>query len=793
MFNKMKKSILTTIAILATNLLLAHPTPCSLPPAPYSLLLTPYYNDSTETQHANLEEITVTSTRVNNPGTLSKQEIKSEALQLSNTGVNLPFLLQMTPSLVATSDDGLGIGYTYFRIRGTDHTRINTTINGVPLNDSESQTVFWVNMTDIASSTNSVEIQRGVGTSTNGSAAFGASVNMQTAKATSEPYAQLAFNGGMYNTFREEAKIGTGIMPSGFAFDARISKVNSDGYLERAFSDLLSYYTSASWYGDQTMLKLLFFGGNERTYMAWDGVSAEDLASNRRYNPAGQYIDDEGNIAYYDNQTDNYAQQHTQLHLTHQFSSSWDINAALHYTHGAGYYEQYKCDANLSDYGITPNPSLLTPNSSDLVRQKHLANHFYGVVVAANYHSSKLQASFGGGANNYNGNHWGNVIWLRTPYQNSQLSTLDSQLSEYYRSRGDKFDANIYAKANWQATKTLNLYADMQYRHINYQINGVNDEDLSILNIHKTYNFFNPKAGISYINQSHTGYFNFAVANREPSRTNFTESGINDSPLPERLYDYEFGYQYLHKRWGAGANFYFMDYYNQLVLTGQYSDVGAYLTKNVDRSYRLGVELTAGVELTQWLRWDINTTLSINKILNYSDWVDDWSADFSVPSVAEHGGQVLVHYGTTDISFSPNIIAGSNIQFHHKGFQANLLTNYVGHQYLNNTSNRNAMLDDYCVTNLRFAYILYFEQSEKFISENSVREKNNSSFPIKNISFNILINNLFNTRYESNGGVYTYFEGPDSNGNYLPQDQHHTPWYYPQAGINLHAGFTINF
>ena len=236
-----------------------------------------------------------------------------------------------------------------------------------------------------------------------------------------------------------------------------------------------------------------------------------------------------------------------------------------------------------------------------------------------------------------------------------------------------------------------------------------------------------------------------------------------------------------------------MDYYNQLVLTGQYSDVGAYLTKNVDRSYRLGVELTAGVELSQWLRWDINTTLSINKILNYSDWVDDWSADFSVPSVAEHGGQVLVHYGTTDISFSPNIIAGSNIQFHHKGFQANLLTNYVGHQYLNNTSNRNAMLDDYCVTNLRFAYILYFEQSEKFISVNSVREKNNSSFPIKNISFNILINNLFNTRYESNGGVYTYFEGPDSNGNYLPQDQHHTPWYYPQAGINLHAGFTINF
>ena len=788
MFNKMKKSILTTIAILATNLLLAHPTPCSLPTAPYSLLLTPYYNDSSETQHATLEEITVTSTRVSNPGTLSKQEIKSDALQLSNTGVNLPFLLQMTPSLVATSDDGLGIGYTYFRIRGTDHTRINTTINGVPLNDSESQTVFWVNITDIASSTNSVEIQRGVGTSTNGSAAFGASVNMQTSKASSEPYAQLSFNGGMYNTFREEAKIGTGIMPSGFAFDARISKVNSDGYLERAFSDLLSYYSSASWYGDQTMLKLLFFGGNERTYMAWDGVSAEDLANNRRYNPAGQYIDDNGNIAYYDNQTDNYAQQHAQLHITHKFNTKWDINAALHYTHGAGYYEQYKCDANLADYGI------LADLKSDLVRQKHLGNHFYGAVAAANYHSTQLQASLGGGINNYNGNHWGNVIWLRTPptLNNSSFLTPHSSFPiEYYRNQGNKLDANIYAKANYLITTGLNLYTDLQYRHINYRINGINDEDLTPINLHKQYHFFNPKAGISYIHQSHTAYFNFAIANREPSRTNFTESGINNIPLPERLYDYELGYQYLHKRWGIGANFYFMDYYNQLVLTGQYSDVGAYLTKNVSRSYRIGVELTAGVEITKWLRWDVNATFATNKIIDFSDWVDDWSANWSDPIVTKHGGQVLVNYGTTDISFSPNIIAGSNIQFHYAGFEANLLTNYVGRQYLDNTSNPNAMLNDYCVTNLRLAYTL---NCPPVLGGRAQRvEGVNSSFPIKNISFFILINNLFNTQYESNGGVYSYFKGPDLNDNYLPHNQHHTPWYYPQAGINLHAGFTINF
>jgi len=561
-----------------------------------------------------------------------------------------------------------------------------------------------------------------------------------------------------------------------------VSKVNSDGYLERAYSDLLSYYTSGAWYGEQTMVKLLFFGGTETTYMAWDGVSADDLKTNRRYNPAGQYIDDDGNIAYYDNQTDNYAQQHVQLHATHKFNANWDLNAALHYTHGAGYYEQYKCDAKFSAYGLDNyiNDAGEEIKRSDLVRQKHLGNHFYGGVAAINYRNSQVQASLGGGANNYNGNHWGNVIWLR----NYPLPTKKDY--EYYRSRGDKFDANIYVKANWEITQGLNLYGDLQYRHIDYKIKGINDEDLSELDVHKTYNFFNPKAGISYVNQGHTGYFNFAVANREPSRANFTEAGVNDIPLPERLYDYEFGYQYLHRRFGVGANFYFMDYYNQLVLTGQYSDVGAYLTKNVDRSYRMGVELTAGVEITKWLRWDVNATLSMNKIINFSDWADDWYADWEDPVVAEHGGQVLVNYGTTNISFSPNIIAGSNIQFDYKGIQANLLTNYVGKQYLDNTNNRNAMLDDYCVSNLRLAYTLQ-------ITDNRVQSTDNRYQFIKSITFNVLLNNLFNTRYESNGGVYGYFEGADANGNYPPENQKHTPWYYAQAGINVHAGFTINF
>lgn len=728
-------------------------------------------NDTTFTKVTELDEVTVISTRIGNSASLATKKVTAKDLQLTNTGTNLPYLLQNTPSLVVTSDDGLGIGYTYFRIRGTDHTRINMTVNGVPLNDSESQTVFWVNMTDMASSINSIDVQRGVGTSTNGAAAFGASINMQTNKSEQSPYAQISFNGGMYNTFREEAKIGTGVMPGGFAFDARVSKVDSKGFLERAFSNLFSYNTSAAWYGTNSMVKLIVFGGNERTYMAWDGVSAEDLETNRRYNPAGKYTDDNGNVAYYDNQTDNYQQNHVQLHATHTFNSHWNLNAALHYTKGGGYYEQYKEEAKFASYGLENyvDENGDKQKKSDLVRQKHLDNHFYGGVAAVNFKNSALQASLGGGVNNYNGQHFGNVLWLRN-YPNPVEKDY-----EYYRNRGDKFDANIYIKANWEIFKGFNLYGDVQYRHIDYKIKGINDEDLQEMEINRKYNFVNPKAGISYVNNGHSTYFNFAIANREPGRSNFTESGINDVPLPERLYDYELGYQYLHKRFGIGVNLYFMDYYNQLVLTGQYSDVGACLTKNVARSYRTGAEITAGVEITKWLRWDLNATLSLNKIKDYSDFVDDWNADWDNPETVANGGQVKMEYGNTNISFSPNVMAGSNIQFNVKGFGANIMTNYVGKQYLDNTSNKNAMLNDYCVTNLRLAYTLKFNKIAK------------------DITFNVQINNLFNTKYESNGGAYSYFEGGDKNGEFKAENQKYIPWYYAQAGINVHAGFTLNF
>lgn len=725
-------------------------------------------NDSIELSR-DLEEIVVSSTRMGGKTSQTAETFTADKLEKRNIGVNLPYLLSGTPSLIVTSDDGLGVGYTYFRVRGTDQNRINMTINGVPLNDSESQTVFWVNMTDLAASMNSVNVQRGVGSSTNGASAFGASVNMQTAKTTKNPYAQIDFNGGMYNTFRESVKFGTGLMKNGFSFDARFSKVNSDGYVERAFSDLYSYYASGAWYGMNTMVKLMAFGGGEKTYMAWDGIDSTTLADNRRYNPAGHYIDDNGNDAFYDNQTDNYRQNHFQLHASHIFNARWNLNAALHYTYGNGYYEQYKENKKFAEYGL-PNFIDSLGNcikKSDIVRRKNLKNHFYGGVLAVNYTHRKVNASLGGAVNTYQGDHFGNVIWVRTYNQSIP------QDFEYYRSQGNKFEANVYLKADWQIIKGLNLFGDLQYRYINYQIEGINDENLEEIPVHEQFHFFNPKAGISYTNSGHTAYFNFAIANREPNRQNYTEAGPNDLPLSERLYDYELGYTYTHRLFFIGANLYFMDYDNQLVLTGKYSDTGAYLTKNVKDSYRTGIELTFGVQPCSWFSWNGNITLSRNKIKNYSDWVDDWDADWNQPEVVANNGQVLVNYGTTDISFSPNITAGSNFQFDIKGFNAQLQTNYVGEQFLDNTMNAAAKLDDYCVTNLRLAYTIPIKKV------------------IKNLTVNVQMNNLFNTLYVSNGGTYSYFEG--ASGDFSPSRQKYMPWFYAQAGFNIHAGFSITF
>ena len=711
-----------------------------------------------------------------------------EQLNQSNTGQNLPFLLSATPALVATSDDGLGVGYTYFRIRGTDHTRINMTLNDVPLNDSESQTVFWVNMTDMASSMSSLNVQRGVGTSTNGSASFGASINMSTSSPdrliASSPDRLIAssvgisFNGGMYNTFREMINAHI-VLPNQWRANARFSKVNSDGFLYRTASDLYSYYGDLGWYGAKTEVVGRFFGGSEKTGMGWDGVDYNTAygidGADRRYNPAGEYTttaaDGSDSTAYYPNQTDNYAQQHAQLSVLHRFTPQWSLSATAHYTHGAGYYEQYK-RKKLSYWGLplASSSNSLIASSPDTkaygMYRKHLDNHFFGGVVAAKYISEPVDVQFGGAANYYMGEHFGTLNYLE--------DTLVLPINyEYYRNNARKTDANIYAKANWRiinhAQEQLSLYADLQYRYVRYERNGMNDEDMTDLPLEVNFHFFNPKAGLTYQNRGHLLAASFAIANREPSRNNYKENVLYDAstgeytglPHAERLYDYELGYTYSHPRFAIGANLYFMDYDNQLVLTGEYNEVGAYKTKNVKDSYRMGAELTAGVKITNWLRWDGNLVASRNKILNYHQYIDLYDDQDNWNWV----GQDSV-VGTTTIAFSPTITASSLFTFDVAGFTATVQTNVVSKQYLDNTQDENAMLRAYSTTNLNLQYRLPLPDSR---------------FP--DIRLLCQINNIFNAKYANNGGAEA--------SRFM--DGSRCCWYYAQAGINVHAGFIVEF
>ena len=723
-------------------------------------------NTDTLTLVRNLDEVIVNAPVAqvtNNYASLS-----NEQLNRSNVGQNLPYLLSTTPALIATSDDGLGVGYTYFRIRGTDHTRINMTVNDVPLNDSESQTVFWVNMTDMSSSMSSIQVQRGVGSSTNGSASFGGSINMQTygrqmtAVDDSVSHVTLGFNGGMYNTFREMLSANI-VLPNQWQANARFSKVNSDGFLYRTASDLYSYYGDLGWYGSHTQVVARFFGGSEKTGMGWDGVdhaTAYGLnGADRRYNPAGEYtttaIDGSDSTAYYPNQTDNYAQQHAQLTFNHRFTPQWLLSATAHYTHGAGYYEQYK-RKKLSYWGLPYS------HKAYGMYRKHLDNHFFGGVLTARYISEPLDLQFGGAVNHYIGEHFGTLHYLE--------DTLVLPVNyEYYRNDAKKTDANIYAKANWRVInrgqEKLSLYADLQYRYVRYERNGVNDEDMTNLPLEVNFHFFNPKAGLTYQNRGHLFSASFAIANREPNRNNYKENVLFDAatgdyvglPHAERLYDYEVGYTYSHSRFALGANLYFMDYDNQLVLTGEYNDVGAYKTKNVKDSYRMGVELTAGVKIFDWLRWDGNLVASRNKILNYHQYVDlyDNQSDWNWI------GQDSV-VGTTTIAFSPSITALSLFTFDVADFTATIQTSVVGKQYLDNTEDENASMRAYSTTNINLQYLLPVKLEIRLLCQ---------------------VNNIFNAKYANNGGAEASRFADGSR----------CCWYYAQAGINVHAGFNITF
>lgn len=703
------------------------------------------------------EEAIIQSTRAGNKAPFASSTIDKEAIDHLNQGRDMPFILDQIPATVSTSDAGTGIGYSSFRIRGTDMTRINITVNGIPLNDAESQSVFWVNMPDFASSVGSLQVQRGVGTSTNGAAAFGASVNMQTSAPSTLPYGQIDNAIGSFNTFQHSVTAGTGLIDGKWAVDARLSKISSDGFIDRASSDLKSFYVSSGYYGTNTILKLNVLSGLEKTYQAWDGIPSSMLDSTRTYNPMGMYYDKDGNVHFYDNETDNYQQDHYQLLLAQRFSSKVTANLALHYTRGRGYYEQYKEDQAFEDYGIKPlelvsplNGDTVTVENSDMIRTKNLENHFYGYTWSVNYEpANRLQLVAGGSGNIYDGDHFGDVIW-------AEYAATSGYNYQWYKGTGTKKDLNFFAKANYQTTNRLSLFADLQLRSINYEITGIDDDLRDIAQTHD-FLFFNPKAGAFFdLHSNGSLYASMAIAHREPNRDNYTDADPSKpAPTAECLYDYEAGYHFDNQKIAFNANLYYMYYHNQLILTGQINDVGAAIMTNVPESYRTGMELSGLFKFNDRISLNVNAAFSNNKINNFVEWVDDWD---------NWGEQIVDSLGKTDLAFSPNMVAGAALIWSpFENFVASLNSKYVSKQYIDNTASDDRSLDSYLVNNLKISYSV----KPKFVKE---------------LVLNLAINNLLNEEYETNAWVYRYY----TEGTYGKMDG-----YFPQAGINLMAGLTI--
>ena len=719
----------------------------------------------------NLQEVEVISTRATTKTPVAYSNMSKEQINEFNFGQDIPWLLTLTPSVIATSDAGTGIGYTGFSVRGTNANRINVTANGIPLNDAESHGVFWVNMPDFASSLQDMQVQRGVGTSTNGAGAFGASINMKTENTSLVPFAELDGGYGSFNTAKATFKIGSGILNDHWTFDARLSSITSDGFINRASVDLKSYFAQGSYFNDNSLVKFVTFGGKEKTYHAWDGVPGDILfptdnsKPNRKYSPSGYMGDDEnGNPLYYDNQTDNYEQTHYQLSLLQMINQNLNLNIALHYTRGLGYYEEYRQNRTLEEYGLKDfELNGETIKKSDLVRQKQLDNHFGGAIFSLDYNKDRWNVSLGGGGNRYDGKHFGYVTWVKN-YANDSGFFPEHV---YYRNKGKKTDLNVYLKGNYQLSNKLSLYGDIQYRRVDYKINGQNDEwdeinsEMQKLNVHKKFDFVNPKTGLFYqINKENNVYGSFAMAHREPNRNNYTDAGKDEIPKAERLMDYELGYKYDNRTFTAGVNLYFMKYKDQLILTGKVNEIGEALTSNAPESYRMGIELLAEAKITSCLYWNGNLTLSQNKIKDYTEYVDDW----------ETGDMYANYIGTTTISYSPSVIANSLFSFKHKSWNAALQSSFVGKQYLDNSTSDDRKIDSYFVSNLKLGH--------------SFKLKG-----VKSMELNLLVNNLFNEKYESNGYVwYSWFEGSGDNrvrGNDLR--------YFPQAGTNVMANMAVRF
>ncbi len=685
-----------------------------------------------------------------------------------STGKDMPYILQQTPSIISSSDGGNGIGYTSLRLRGSDVKAINVTMNGIPINDAESHTVIWANMPDISSSMESIQIQRGVGTSSNGSASFGGSINLESTTLSEESYAEVNNSIGSFNSRKHTVKVGSGLIDEHFAFEGRLSQLNTEGYIDRAEAKLQSYYTSGAYYGENTTIKAIVFGGAEKTYQSWYGTpeskfkndrnAIEDYAVRNGYsaehtanllNSGRSY-----NYYLYGNQIDNYQQNHYQLHFTHEFSKAFTANLSFHYTKGEGFFEEYQENDALEFYNLD---SLFIGNdtisNTDLVRRRWLDNDFYGFVFSTIYQANnKLSFNLGGGLNNYEGEHFGEVIWAK--FASNSLAT-----DKYYYNKGDKLDGNIFLKSNYQLSNKVKVFADLQLRNIHYKVKGV-DNDQRPLDIDETFLFFNPKIGVNWkVDPYNSFYIYMGIANREPNRADFKDYPINapptDASKSERLNNLELGYEHRKNNYFLMANYFLMDYKNQLVNTGHLNDVGAAVRQNIDKSYRMGVEIQAAYQPIEKLELSAHASLSTNKINGFSEKVYNYDTE----------EEEVIQHGNTEISFSPKIIAGSDINYQlFKNLKISLISQYVDKQYLDNTSNKNRMLDSYFTNDVFLNYKI-------------------PSKLIKSASVQLAIYNIFSEDYASNGYTFSYIAGQTITENFV----------YPQAFRNYMLSLNLKF
>lgn len=688
-----------------------------------------------------LDQVFISSVRVDADSPITYSNLGEEEINKRNLGQDIPILMNYMPNVVSTSDAGAGIGYTGMRVRGNDASRTNVTINGIPLNDAESQASIWVDLGDFTNSIKDLQLQRGVGTSTNGAGAFGASLNVLTSDIQEKASAEITNTYGSFNSHKHQLKFDTGLIDKHFAFTGNFSVSKSDGYRDRAFSDLKSYFLQGVYKNKNTLIKALSFGGSEKTYQAYYGLSAEELKENRKFNPSGMYTDSDGNIQFYKNQTDNYKQDHFQLMWNQKYNSDWSSNLAFHYTYGRGYYESYHQDADLNAFGL-PYFDLdgQTQTTSDLVNQKWLDNHFYGAIFNVNYETGKIKTILGGGINQYDGDHYGDVVYAK-------FAQLETPFEHYYDNNGIKNDFNIYSKTSFAITNNLQGFVDLQWRNIFYKTEGPYEGEY--FNMRDNFNFFNPKAGLTYqINEPNQLYFSFARAHKEPNRADYKGAILGQTdpeyPKAEAVNDYELGWRYHTEKAQINSNIYYMDYRDQLVLTGEMDAEGRFMRKNSGKSYRLGLEIDANIKITHQLQIRPNISLSQNK-----------NKDFKT----EINGTVET-YGDTDISFSPQIIGGNIISYQPiKNLNIDFLTKFVGEQYLSNIEAGDSKLDSYLVNSLNIQY--KWQKAPWF----------------KEIVFSGLVNNIFDEKYISNG-YYTPGYGVA---------------YFPQAGINFLTGITLKF